>query len=133
MKELTDPVIRTSFVNCTMGEVSRLTVPRDLAELPWENLDFLGRRDPGTPNRSYSVAEHRGELVGFVSGTWTRSPSGGRRPQTRSSNAEGRVHVRGIPVRVITFRASFEVRPDRRTGRHGRPGADRSCQCLAAY
>ncbi|MFE6159639.1 FBP domain-containing protein [Streptomyces sp. NPDC056486] len=65
MKELTDPQIRASFVNCTKGEASRLAVPRDLSELPWEDLDFLGWRDPGAPQRSYIVAEHEGRLVGF--------------------------------------------------------------------
>lgn len=66
MKELTDPEIRSSFVNCTKGEVSRLTVPRDLPELPWGDLDFLGWRDPAAPQRSYIVAEHEGRLVGFA-------------------------------------------------------------------
>ncbi|MER5258606.1 MULTISPECIES: FBP domain-containing protein [unclassified Streptomyces] len=66
MKELTDPQIRASFVNCTKGEASRLTVPRDLPELPWDDLDFLGWRDPGAPQRSYIVAEHEGRLVGFA-------------------------------------------------------------------
>ncbi|GLW75476.1 hypothetical protein Kpho02_77730 [Kitasatospora phosalacinea] len=66
MKALTEPVIRASFVNCTKGEASRLTLPRDLSELPWEDLDFLGWRDPGAPQRSYIVAEHGGELVGVA-------------------------------------------------------------------
>ncbi|MBT2399305.1 FBP domain-containing protein [Streptomyces sp. ISL-100] len=66
MKELTDPEIRESFVNCTKGEVGRITVPRDLPDFPWADLDFLGWRDPGAPNRSYIVAEHDGQLVGFA-------------------------------------------------------------------
>ncbi|CAL9635921.1 FBP domain-containing protein [Streptomyces sp. enrichment culture] len=66
MKELTDPEIRSSFVNCTKGEVSRLTVPRNLPELPWDDLDFLGWRDPAAPQRSYIVAGHEGRLVGFA-------------------------------------------------------------------
>jgi hypothetical protein len=66
MKALTDPVIRASFVNCSKGEASRIALPRDLSELPWEDMDFLGWRDPGAPNRSYIVAEHEGELVGVT-------------------------------------------------------------------
>ncbi|MET7757951.1 FBP domain-containing protein [Streptomyces sp. NPDC005389] len=65
MKELTDPEIRASFVNCSKGEASRLTTPRDLPELPWPDLDFLGWRDPAAPQRSYIVAEHEGRHVGL--------------------------------------------------------------------
>jgi hypothetical protein len=66
MKELTDSEIRASIANCTKGEASRLAVPRDLGELPWKDLDFLGWRDPGAPHRSYIVTEHDGRLVGFA-------------------------------------------------------------------
>lgn len=66
MKELTDPEIRASFVNCSKGEASRLTTPRDLSELPWADLDFLGWRDPAAPQRSYIVAEHEDRLVGLA-------------------------------------------------------------------
>ncbi|WP_342782051.1 FBP domain-containing protein [Trebonia kvetii] len=44
-------------MNCTKGEAKRLNVPRDLAELPWEDLDFLGWRDQQSPERAYLVAE----------------------------------------------------------------------------
>ncbi|MDY0815849.1 FBP domain-containing protein [Kitasatospora purpeofusca] len=53
MKPLTEPEIRAAFVNCTKGEASRLNVPRDLAEQPWDDLDFLGWRDPQAPDRAY--------------------------------------------------------------------------------
>ncbi|MFF8774754.1 FBP domain-containing protein [Kitasatospora sp. NPDC015120] len=66
MRALNDPEIRASFVNCSKGEARRLNLPRGLAELPWENLDFLGWRDQGAPDRAYLVAEHRGELVGVT-------------------------------------------------------------------
>jgi treble-clef zinc-finger protein len=55
MKPLTEQEIRTAFVNCTKGEAKRLSVPRDLAERPWEDLDFLGWRDPQAPGRAYLV------------------------------------------------------------------------------
>jgi len=64
MKELTELAIRASFVNCSKGAAQRLTVPHLLADLPWEDLDFLGWQDPGAPDRSYIVAEHSGELIG---------------------------------------------------------------------
>ncbi|MCM3300877.1 FBP domain-containing protein [Streptomyces pseudogriseolus] len=57
MKELTEQEIRRSFVNCTKGEAKRLSVPHDLAERPWDDLDFLGWRDPQAPDRAYLVTE----------------------------------------------------------------------------
>ncbi|MES4887946.1 FBP domain-containing protein [Streptomyces sp. NPDC096012] len=66
MRSLTEQDIRNSFVNCSKGEAKRLAVPRDLAERPWDHLDFLGWRDPGAPDRSYLVTEREGELVGVT-------------------------------------------------------------------
>ncbi|MFB7383659.1 FBP domain-containing protein [Kitasatospora purpeofusca] len=63
MKPLTEPEIRAAFVNCTKGEASRLNVPRDLAEQPWDDLDFLGWRDPQAPDRAYLVAVLDGRPV----------------------------------------------------------------------
>lgn len=57
MKPLTAGEIRTAFVNCTKGEAKRLSIPPDLAERPWGDLDFLGWRDPQAPDRAYLVAE----------------------------------------------------------------------------
>lgn len=66
MKPLTEQDIRSSFVNCSKGEAKRLSVPRDLDERPWDDLDFLGWRDPGAPDRSYLVTEHAGRLIGVA-------------------------------------------------------------------
>ena len=63
MRPLTERAIRTSFVNCTKGEAKRLAVPRDLADRPWDDLDFLGWRDPASPERAYLVT---GDLVGVA-------------------------------------------------------------------
>ncbi|MFF0449752.1 FBP domain-containing protein [Streptomyces sp. NPDC004609] len=52
---LSDQQIRTSFVNCTKGEAKRLRLPLDFADLPWQDLDFLGWIDPGAPLRAYLV------------------------------------------------------------------------------
>ena len=57
MRPVTESDIRTSFVNCSKGEAKRLAVPKDLEEQPWDDLDFLGWRDPGAPERGYLVAE----------------------------------------------------------------------------
>jgi hypothetical protein len=57
MKPLTEQEIRASFVNCTKGQAKRLAVPRDLADRPWDDLDYLGWRDPQAPDRAYLVSE----------------------------------------------------------------------------
>ena len=57
MQPLADNDIRASFINCSKGEARRIALPRNLSELPWEDLDFLGWRDPGAPDRGYVVAE----------------------------------------------------------------------------
>ncbi|MBX4179202.1 FBP domain-containing protein [Streptomyces geysiriensis] len=67
MRALTEQDIRNSFVNCSKGEAKRLAVPRDLGERPWDDLDFLGWRDPGASDRSYLVREEDdGRLTGVA-------------------------------------------------------------------
>ncbi|MFI0960127.1 FBP domain-containing protein [Streptomyces sp. NPDC021080] len=66
MRPLTEQDIRTSFINCSRGEAKRLATPRDLDERPWGDLDFLGWRDPGAPDRSCLVSERDGSLVGVT-------------------------------------------------------------------
>ncbi len=66
MRPVTERDIRASFVNCTQGETKRLAVPRDLADRPWDDLDFLGWRDPAAPARAYLVAEAGGTLIGVA-------------------------------------------------------------------
>jgi hypothetical protein len=55
MKPLTEQEIRAAFVNCTKGEAKRLSVPRDLADRPWDDLDYLGWRDPRAHDRVHLV------------------------------------------------------------------------------
>lgn len=66
MRPLAEQDIRNSFVNCSKGEAKRVSLPRDLDERPWDDLDFLGWRDPGAPDRSYLVTEREGDLVGVT-------------------------------------------------------------------
>ena len=67
-------------MNCTKGEAKRANVPRDLAGLPWDDLDFLGWRDPQAPERAYFAAEVDGGLVAVA----LRCP--GPSPLRRRSN-----------------------------------------------
>ncbi|WP_225851111.1 FBP domain-containing protein [Streptomyces sp. HPF1205] len=83
MEPLDELRIRASFVNCSKGEAKRLNLPRDLADLPWADLDFLGWRDPGAPDRAYLVAED-GAGAG-PTGVALRIASSARRNLLRSS------------------------------------------------
>ncbi|MFE2536584.1 FBP domain-containing protein [Streptomyces sp. NPDC059371] len=66
MRPLTEQDIRTSFINCSRGEAKRLATPRDLDERPWDELDFLGWRDPGAPDRGFLVTERDGGFLGVT-------------------------------------------------------------------
>jgi len=66
MKPLTEQEIRAAFVNCSKGEAKRLSVPRDLADRPWDDLDYLGWRDPQAPARACLVAELDGRPTALV-------------------------------------------------------------------
>ncbi|TXS43207.1 FBP domain-containing protein [Streptomyces sp. uw30] len=66
MRPLAEQDIRNSFINCSKGEAKRVSLPRDLDERPWDDLDFLGWRDPGAPDRSYLVTEREGGPVGIT-------------------------------------------------------------------
>ncbi|MDG4809080.1 FBP domain-containing protein [Micromonospora sp. WMMD1120] len=62
----TESSIRTSFVNLTQGESKRLALPNDLGLRQWDDLDFLGWRDPAAPQRAYLVAETDDGLLGVA-------------------------------------------------------------------
>ncbi|GAB3276811.1 FBP domain-containing protein [Actinocorallia lasiicapitis] len=79
MRSVTEAEIRASFVNCTKGEAKRLAIPRDLADRPWDDLDFLGWRDLSGSDRSYLVTEHEGRLIGVLLRTVTPSRTQPRR------------------------------------------------------
>ncbi|MFJ5100192.1 FBP domain-containing protein [Streptomyces sp. NPDC088554] len=81
MKALGEKEIRGSFVNCSKGEAQRLGLPREFAGLPWADLDFLGWRDPGAPERGYLVTERDGGWTGFA----LRGSASGRRGLLKSS------------------------------------------------
>ncbi|QNP74453.1 FBP domain-containing protein [Streptomyces roseirectus] len=100
MRALSEHEIRGSFVNCSKGEAKRLAIPRDLDERPWDELDFLGWRDPGAPDRSYLVTEHAGRLVGVT----LRFPSSQRGFLHRSMCSLCLTTHRGGGVSLMTAR-----------------------------
>ncbi|MFB6620095.1 FBP domain-containing protein [Streptomyces sp. NPDC085524] len=81
MEPLSENQIRSSFVNCTKGEASRLRLPLDFAELPWEDLDFLGWVDPGAPLKAHLVLPRPDGPLGIS----LRVPSVGRTSAVKSS------------------------------------------------
>lgn len=100
MRPLTEQDIRTSFINCSKGEAKRMWVPRDLDRLPWDDLDFLGWRDPGAPDRSCLVTERQGGLVGVA----LRFPSSQRGFLHRSMCSLCLTTHRGGGVSLMTAR-----------------------------
>jgi hypothetical protein len=73
MDALTEAEVRGCFVNCTKGEAERINLPGPLDEFFWEQLDFLGWRDPKAELRAYLVVPRASGPVGIVL----------RRPQQR--------------------------------------------------
>jgi hypothetical protein len=63
---LTEQQLRRSFVNCSRGEASSLTLPRDFAMLDWAPLEVLGWRDAKAPLRGYLVLRRDGDPVGVA-------------------------------------------------------------------
>ena len=108
MEPLTEQEIRAAFVNCSKGEAKRLHVPRDLAEQPWDDLDFLGWRDPQAPGRAYLAADLGDGPVAIT----LRSPAavpGQKRANLCSICLTG--HVGGVTLMVAP-----------RTGKAGQQG-----------
>jgi hypothetical protein len=76
VQPLTADALRASLVNASRSQAKALNPPPDLADQPWDDLDFLGWRDPKAPGRAYLVAPHGDDLVGLL----LRVPGGnGRR------------------------------------------------------
>ncbi|MFL1378780.1 MULTISPECIES: FBP domain-containing protein [unclassified Nocardiopsis] len=78
MIPVTENEIRGSFINCSKGEAKRLNLPRDLGSQRWEDLDFLGWRDPMAHERAYLIVERGDGPVG-VALRLTASGNGARR------------------------------------------------------
>ena len=122
MRPIGENEIRTSFVNCSKGEALRLGLPRDLAECPWEDLDFLGWRDPGAPERGYLVAERGSRLVGIS----LRATSGaGRGFTARSICTICKTTRTGGGVALLSARRAGE------SGRNGNTVGQYICSDLA--
>ncbi|WP_269858935.1 FBP domain-containing protein [Streptomyces sp. RPT161] len=110
MEPLGENDIRASFVNCSKGEARRLNLPRNLAELPWDDLDFLGWRDPGAPDRGYLVTRYDGKTVGIT----LRVPQSG--PKSFAKTTLCSMCMTGHPGSGVSLLAA------RKVGASGREG-----------
>jgi FBP C-terminal treble-clef zinc-finger len=123
VQPISEPGIRASFVNCSKGEAKRLAVPRELAEVPWADLDFLGWRDPGAPERAYLVAERDG---GGLTGVALRATPKGTRGFTARSMCSLCLTTRTAgAVALMTARRAGEA------GRRGNTVGQYLCADLA--
>jgi hypothetical protein len=93
---LTDRQLRTSFVNMSKGEASRVNVPADLDRQPWDDLDYLGWRDPKSPMRAYLVTKYDGRLCGVGLRLSTES-RGGRKTMCALCHTVGDVALMVAP------------------------------------
>jgi len=66
MGPLTEKDIRRSFVNCSRSEAAAMTLPPDLDDVPWDEREFLGWRDPRAPLRGYAVLWRDGRPLGMA-------------------------------------------------------------------
>jgi len=65
MHAFTEKDIRSSFVNASLRERNSIVLPA-LAEVGWENLDYLGWRDPKQPLAGFIVIPVDDEPVGIL-------------------------------------------------------------------
>ncbi|MFJ6001320.1 FBP domain-containing protein [Arthrobacter sp. NPDC092385] len=75
MQPISIQAIRSSFINATRSETAKLTPPKNLESLNWDDLDFLGWRDEKMPLRGYLVMPTARGLSGIL----LRAPEGGAR------------------------------------------------------
>lgn len=66
VQALTLDQIRRAIVNCSRSEAANLSPPSGLTDLDWENLEFLGWRDPRAPLRGYLVTWRADRPVGIM-------------------------------------------------------------------
>jgi hypothetical protein len=65
MKPLTETEIRDCIANASPSEAQRMPLP-GLHEVVWGDREYLGWRDPGSPQRGYLAYWRDGQPVGIV-------------------------------------------------------------------
>lgn len=108
MLAITEKSLRASFVNASRKEVGDLSLPSDFETIDWDQLDYLGWRDPKIGRRAYVVVPSLdGDLIGILLRQADASP----RSRAQCSWCQD---VK-LPNDVVLFTA-------RRSGKAGRNG-----------
>lgn len=66
MDILSQQEIRDAFVNCSRTEAAALPMPPGLHEVDWSRREYLGWRDPRSPQRGFIVVPSVGGPIGIV-------------------------------------------------------------------
>ncbi|WP_328393051.1 FBP domain-containing protein [Nocardia sp. NBC_00416] len=111
MEPVTEREIRAAFVNCSKGDAKRLSVPADLADRPWDDLDFLGWSDPGLPGRAYLVLPEGDGYAGIA----LRHETGGPR-RSQMCTICSTTHTSGGVVLMTARKAGESGRRGNTTG-----------------
>lgn len=107
MLPLLEKNIRASLINASLSERKALTLPPNVSTLVWDNLDYLGWRDPKAPGIGYVIVELEDGPVGIL----VRQAKGAIRTRPQCSWCED---VR-LPNDVVFFST-------KRAGQAGRNG-----------
>jgi hypothetical protein len=74
MHSFTDEQLRSSFLNASLRERKAMPTPPDFDATRWDQLDYLGWRDPKAPSLGYLVADLDAEPVGILLRQAERTP-----------------------------------------------------------
>lgn len=107
MRPFTEQQILSSFINASHKERQGITPPPNLADLAWDNLDYLGWRDRKSPNLGFVVVHLDGEPTGVL----LRQADAATRSRPQCSWCEDVT----LPNDVVIFAA-------KRSGQAGRNG-----------
>ncbi|WP_155370927.1 FBP domain-containing protein [Catellatospora vulcania] len=121
MQPLTAEEIRSSIVNASKGDARRMHLPATPEQLNWDDLDFLGWRDPKAPGRAYLIVPLGSTVVGLVLSATVPPRS------LMRSNMCGFCHTFHDAASI----ALFSARLAGAAGRHGNTAGTYACTDLA--
>ncbi|GAB3620892.1 FBP domain-containing protein [Glutamicibacter endophyticus] len=110
MQPLSEKTIRSSFINASRQEAKKLNLPENFNEIDWENIEYLGWRDPKMPQRGYLLFT---DAQGTTRGLLMRTSNATRRPGSAAMCEMCRDVT--LPCPVVLFST-------RRAGQAGREG-----------
>jgi len=98
VKPLDQQQVRSAMANSTRGEASRMVFPAGFGGLDFSELEYLGWRDPKSPQRGYLVSWQDDHPVGIA----LRAPEGASKKSVmctlcRSTHSSGGVALFAAP------------------------------------